>query len=146
MRTATQIVEIVDDGRRRPRVRTLNVLPDRAVQSDGPRSNIEEILKKYKQVGIVDHMRDVDLTYRDVSEFEDFADMMLQAKTAEQAFLRLPPQVREVFKNDPHRWLDAAHDPEKLEALRPQLEKLGLMEPVVAPVAPAEPAADPPAA
>jgi len=120
--------------RRRPRVRTVNTEPGKTVQSDGPRTEIKAILERYAAVGIVDHMRDVDLQFRDVTEFEDFRDLMVQAKDAELAFMKLPPQVRDVFENDPSRWLDAAHDAEKLEALRPKLEKLGVMkarEPVV---------------
>lgn len=114
------------------RVQTVNTLPDKTVQSDVHRTEIRHILAKYRQVGIVEHMREVDLVYKDVSEFVDFADLMFQSKEAEKRFMGLPSKVREVFDHDVSKWLDAAHDPEKLEALRPQLEKLGVMEPVVA--------------
>lgn len=112
-----------------PRVQTVNTDPVVTVQADGPRTEVLEILKKYREVGIVDHMREVDLQFRDVSEFEDFRDLMVQNKAAESAFLRLDPRIRDVFQNDVARWLDCAHDADKLEALRPQLEKLGVMEP-----------------
>jgi len=123
----------VDETRRRPRVQTVNDGPHLTVQDPGRRTEIQAILAKYSEVGIVDHLRQVELEYRDVSEFEDFRDVMLQAKNAEGAFMRLPPQVRDVFENDVSRWLDAAHDPDKLEALRPKLEKLGVMAPKVEP-------------
>lgn len=129
------------EERRKPRVQTVNTLPSKTVQSDVTRTEIRHILAKYQQVGIMEHMRQVDLTYKDVSEFADFADMMFQSKEAEKVFMRLPSKVRRVFHNDVSEWLDAAHDPEKLEALVPELEKAGFMErkpepaPVVAPAA-----------
>jgi Chlamydia-phage Chp2 scaffold (Chlamy_scaf). len=129
-------VKAFNTVRRRPRVQTVNDMPSKTVQSDVLRSEIRHVLAKYRQVGIVEHLRNVDLQFRDVSEFEDFTDLMRQSKTAEQVFMRLPSRIREVFDHDVSRWLDAAHDPEKVEALRPQLEKLGVLAPKVEPVAP----------
>jgi len=142
------MAKVYNEERKRPRVRTVNVLPSRTVQSDVFRTEIRHILAKYKQTGIVEHMRDVDLQFRDVSEFADFADLMFQSKEAEKVFLQLPSKVREVFQHDVARWLDAAHDPEKLEELRPRLEKLGVMTPKESVSAPAvvPPAAVPPGA
>lgn len=131
------------DERRKPRVQTMNTLPTKTIQSDVTRSEIRHVLAKYRQVGILEHMRDIDMTFRDVSEFEDFSDLMRQTKSAEQAFMRLPSKLREVFSHDVNEWLDAAHDPEKLEARRPQLEALGVLEPLPAPPAPPSPPAAP---
>lgn len=122
-----------NDPNARPRVATVNDLPSRTVESDVERAEISQILRKYEGVGIVDHLANVDRIFRDVSEFEDFADLMRQAKEAERHFLELPPQLRDVFDNDHHRWLDVAHDPEKLDEVRPKLEELGLLEPVATP-------------
>jgi len=128
---------VLSTVRKRPRVQTVNDMPSKTVQSDVFRTEIRHVLAKYKQVGIIEHMRDVDLQFRDVSEFSDFSDLMQQSAEAEKVFMALPSKVREVFNHDVARWLDAAHDPEKLEELRPQLEKLGIMAPkapVVVPV------------
>lgn len=127
------------EERRRPRVQTVNTEPSKTVQSDVFRTEIRHIMAKYKETGIVAHMRDVDLQFRDVTEFQDFRDLMFQNKEAEKVFMSLPSKVREVFDHDYATWLDAAHDPEKLEALRPELEKLGVIKPGE-PVPPAVPA------
>jgi len=133
-----------DESARRARVRTVNTLPSRTVQSDVVRAEIKHILAKYRQVGVLEHMRNVDLQFRDVSEFSDFADVMYQSKVAESAFMRLPSKVREVFHHDVAEWLDAAHDKAKLDALLPELEKLGLVvAPPAPPAAPAAPAVTP---
>lgn len=126
-----------DPIRRRPRVQTLNEEASKTVQSQRSRSEIKNILAKYEQTGVVEHLNSVDLQFRDVTEFEDFADLMRQSAAAKQAFMRLPSKLREVFGHDHHRWLDAAHNPEALTELRPQLEKLGLLEPLPAPPPPA---------
>jgi len=133
-------VKVLSDVRRKPRVQTVNTEPSKTVQSDLQRTEIKHILAKYRQVGIVDHLRSVDLQFRDVSEFTDFSDLMLQSAQAKQVFMNLPSKVREVFGHDVAVWLDVAHDPTRLEALRPQLEKLGVLEPAKA-VAPPPPAA-----
>lgn len=122
--------KVLSEVRLRPRVQTLNEEPSRTVQSDAVRADIGHIISRYQSMGIVDHMAEVDLTFRDVTEFEDFGDLMRQTKVAEAAFMKLPSKLREVFDHSVESWLDAAHDPEKLEALRPQLEKLGVMEPL----------------
>lgn len=136
-----QYVEIRPNGKRR--VRTMNYSESRTIQSDRNKAEIKNILARYEATGIIDHMRDVDLQYRDVSEFTDLADAMQQAKEAERVFLQLPPELRNVFENDVVNWLDAAHDPEKIEALRPQLEQLGVLDPIPAPPSP-EPTPTPP--
>lgn len=121
-------MKVLNQVRKHPRVQTVNEMPSKTVQSDVFRTEIRHILAKYKEVGIVEHMRHVDLEYRDVSEFEDFSDLMRQSTAAEQAFMRLPSKVREVFKHDVGNWLDAAHDPEKMDALKPEFAKLGLFK------------------
>jgi len=136
-------VKQLSEVRRRPRVQTVNDLPSKTVQGDVFRTEIRHILAKYRQTGVVEHMRNVDLQFRDVSEFQDFADLMYQTKQAEKAFMTLPSKVREVFSHDVAVWLDCAHDADKLNALRPELEALGLVfdesepKPAPAPVPPA---------
>lgn len=128
----TQVISVREETGRR-RVQTTDFGPSKTVQGDAVRADIRHIMKKYRAMGIMDHLAQVDLTFRDVSEFTDFADLMRQTKDAEMAFMKLPSKLREVFDHDVMKWLDAAHDPEKVEALRPKLEKLGVMKPKEAP-------------
>jgi len=136
--------KVYSETRRRPRVQTVNVEPSKTVQSDLYRTEIKHILAKYHQTGVMEHMRNVDLQFRDVTEFSDFSDLMFQSKEAEKAFMKLPSKVRQVFGHDYATWLDAAHDPEKLAELRPKLEKLGVFAPEESSPAPVVPAAVPP--
>ncbi len=113
------------DHRGRPRVQTVNDLPSLTVQSDRDEADIIKILKKYKEVGIVDHLNLTQSSYQDVTAFTDFADVIRTAKEAELQFLELPSKVREIFKHDVANWLDTAHDEEK----RASLVAAGIIEP-----------------
>jgi hypothetical protein len=96
------------DFRGRARVQTVNTLPSKTTQADAKRADINEILRQHK-IGIVPHLQEVDAKYLDVSEFTDYADMMMQLRQAEKDFMSLPSKVREIFNHDVAVWLDAAH-------------------------------------
>lgn len=104
-------------GRPRKKYQTQNTKPSLTVQSDGPRADIKKLVARYKKTGIVDHLNRAQLQYLDVTNFNDFQDVMETVATAKSMFMELPPQIREFFNNDPAQWLDAAHDPEKRTAL-----------------------------
>lgn len=105
------------DYRGKPRVQTINTEPSMTVQSDAHKADIKEILKKYKSVGIVEHLNESEAQYADISQFTDYADAVRNVKLAEREFLELPSKVREIFNHDVSNWLDTAHDPDKRQAL-----------------------------
>mgnify|MGYP000120320684 CR=1 FL=1 len=129
------------DARGKPRVGTVNSLPSKTKQQDAAKADIQEILRKYEQVGIVPHLNEVDAKYLDVSEFTDYSDMMRQLRTAEREFMTLPAAVRALFKNDVADWLDAAHDPERIDELNRMLnpDDVVVDDPVPVPEAPVPP-------
>lgn len=104
----SELVTVRPNGRRR--VQTLNDMESKTVQTDRDRADIRKIVQAYERTGVLVNMRNVDLAFRDVTEFSDFADLMQAAKTAETAFMKLPSKVREVFDHDVAKWLDAGHD------------------------------------
>lgn len=104
-------------GRLRSDSQTFNTAPSLTVQSDADAADIKKILKRYKEVGIVEGLRTTEAQFRDVTELTDFADVFRVAKEAESQFMQLPSKVREIFDHDVANWLDTAHDPEKLALL-----------------------------
>lgn len=64
--------------------------------------------------------------FEDVSAVVDYQTALAQIKQADEAFMRLPAQVRTRFDNDPAKFLDFVDDPKNVDELR----KLGLVEPV----------------
>lgn len=107
------------DARGRPRslYQTINEGPELTVQSDHDKADIRKILKKYREVGIVDNLNATQAQFQDITAFTDYADVMRTAKQAEMEFMKLPSKVREVFNHDVATWLDTAHDQEKRASL-----------------------------
>ncbi len=105
------------DARGKPPVQTENDGPILTVQSEAEQGEINKILKRYKEVGIIEQLNLTEASFRDVSEFGDFADVMRQSKEAELEFMKLPSKVREIFNHDVANWLDTAHDAEKRSSL-----------------------------
>lgn len=111
------------------KVVTVNDQPSKTVQADIQYADINTVIRSFPGIQITDHLQEVDQVFMDVSEFTDYADLRIQTAAATEEFMKLPSKVREVFGHDVYNWLDAAHDPEKREALRPQFENLGILKP-----------------
>lgn len=132
------------DKRGRARVQTTGYEETLTVQSDIHQADIKRILERYKEIGVIDHLKHVDAVYKDITEFTDLADALNQSKAAEKEFMKLPSKVREVFNHNVAEWLDTAHDPEKQAIVGPKLEALGVFKKLKAPVVEA-PSEAPPA-
>jgi len=137
-------IETIREENGRRRVQTLNDMASETQQNQADQADIKKILQRYAAAGVPVNMANVDLQFRDVTEFQDFSDLMEASRLAKESFMRLPSKVREVFDHDVSKWLDAAHDPEKLDELAPRLRKLGVLE-EIDPTPRPEPTPDPPA-
>ena len=104
-------------GKPRSQFQTPHDPEDLCVKSDAEETDINTILRRAGMTGIWEQMDLTEDHFPDVTEIGDFADVMRTAKLAEMEFLKLPPEVRKVFKNDVANWLDTAHDPEKRASL-----------------------------
>ena len=141
-------------GRQRSEFWTVNDEPSKTVQSDAPEADLNVIMAKAGRASLVEHLAEVDGAFLDVSEFDDYAAMARHVAAAKQEFMKLHSKVRELFDHDVHKWLDAAHEEDKIAAMR----ELGYNpdgspyvapappEAVAAPVEPpVEPSGEPPA-
>lgn len=104
-------------GRMRSKSWTVNDEPSQTIQSDAVAADIQTILKAHGVTGFYEHLAGVDAQFLDVTEMTDYADVMREAARAEETFMGLPAEVRSLFGNNVARWLDAAHDKEKRDAL-----------------------------
>lgn len=132
------------DGQR-PRHVTINTDESKTVESEVYRSDIRHVLAQYEQMGIDQILSQHDVEFRDVTELTDWSVAMRELRSAEAAFNRLHPKLREIFGNDVAQWLDAAEHPELIDQrYRPALERAGFLKPVESPPAAAAAAqADP---
>ncbi len=126
-------------GRPRSKYQTVNTLPSETVQADSEKADINKILKRYKEIGIIDQLNITEAMFPDVTEIGDFQDVMQTARAAEMEFMKLPSKVREIFKHDVANWLDTAHDQEK----RTSLIEEGVIEPIEKPASTPAPDPDP---
>lgn len=63
--------------------------------------------------------------FDDVSDVVDYRTALDQVRAADEAFMRLAPEVRSRFDNDAAKFLDFVDDPKNLDELR----KMGLANP-----------------
>lgn len=79
--------------------------------------DINTIMAKYARTGILEHVKNYEPTFGDISEL-DFKDSMDTIKTIEQEFGDLPAYVRAYFGQDASKYLRTISTPEGVEELR----------------------------
>lgn len=96
--------------------------------------DINLILARYKQTGMVSHLNKNQGRYADVSEVGDFREAVQMVAETGKFFMGLPAAVRAEFNNDPAEFLDFMSVAED-----GQLAELGLESLRKPPEQPAEP-------
>jgi phage internal scaffolding protein len=87
------------------------------VQDQAKSADINNILKRFNQTGLIDHVAQYEPQYGDFAKL-DYHTMHEQIKTVENAFQELPPNVREQFNHDPQVWLDHLANPDNIEDMK----------------------------
>ena len=102
-------------------------------------------MKDFQQgKGLQQLLDTTELQFLDVTEFEDYADLMRHVAHAKETFMELAPDVRALFDHSVEKWLDSAHDERRAPAARAQTGREGDEPEVVATaVADVEPVAAP---
>lgn len=133
----------------RDECKTIPVGESRTRQSFADESNINVIMERYRQTGIVEHVNKVQGRYGDYSVVPSYQEAMEKIKRAHDMFMTLPSDIRAKFQNDPGEFLAFASDPKNEE----EMIELGLKtreidpkvpeEKLKAEVVPEEPPAEP---
>jgi hypothetical protein len=84
------------------------------------KTDINKIMEKVRKKGIMPPAGE--LMVADFSEIPDLHTMLQKTRKVNDAFMRLPPEVRNNFRNDPERFIKYMSDPEKKD----EQIKLGL--------------------
>ncbi len=85
--------------------------------------NVNNIVKRYNDTGIIDRLAKGQRQYGEVSA-KSFREAMVIVAESKSAFEHLTATTRAYFGNDVLNFLDAAQDPER----RPEFVELGLLE------------------
>jgi phage internal scaffolding protein len=115
------------------------------MQSAKAETEIGNIVKKYRDGLVVDHVNRHQGRYGDFIDAPDFHDAMNKVLEAQDMFAGLPASLRKRFSNDPAEFLSFVNDPENKDelyelglAVRPVPEKPAAPEDV--PESPEKPA------
>lgn len=128
-----------EDGNYIPQTRYVQTTEDMAKQEFKEECDINRIVDRFAQSGLVTHLARGVPQFADVSEMGDYRSAIETVREAQEFFMGLPAKVRAEFNNDPAQLLDAAHNPEYWD----RLIELGILEAAESPHAPPTP---PPAA
>jgi len=104
------------------KIETINELPSRTKKGMREMVNVNAILRKYRQTGILTHVSSKDGTYGDFSEIKDFAGALNTVIKAKEQFELLPAEVRSRFGNNPQELIKFLQDPKNVD----ESVKLGL--------------------
>lgn len=85
--------------------------------------DINNILRKHKKTGLIDHVSQFNGDYADLSEPVDYQTALNIVIEAGEAFSTLPAGIRKMFNNSPQEFLEFADDENNAE----KMQELGLL-------------------
>lgn len=108
-------------------VETFNLDPTRTQQQFKDEVDVNNIMKKYIDTGVVTHLNQRSGRYADLTTAKDYFESMNVIAQAGEAFDQLPATMRKRFDNDPAKLLEFIHDPNNYD----EGVKLGLFDPTL---------------
>ena len=109
--------------RARKPVRKTFTQPSLTKQSFQDESNVNNIMAKYLQTGLLDHVNEHQGNYGDFINAPDYHTAMNRITAADQAFQSMPSEIRKKFSNSASQFLEFAQNPDNLE----EMQELGLL-------------------
>lgn len=94
--------------------------------------DINNIMKKYQEQGIVTHKNLYQGNYGDFDGSLDYNTMLQKVRESNEMFMSLPSSVRQEFNNDPHTFIEFVTNPSNNE----RMYELGLKDRPVPPSPP----------
>lgn len=98
--------------------------PSRTKQAEKPACDINNIVARYLERGIITHVAKHEGRYDNFIDAPTYHEAMSAVAEAKEAFDTLPAALRKRFGNDPAAFLDFVKDPENVD----EMMALGLAE------------------
>lgn len=105
-------------------------------QSFKDETDINNIMAKYKNTGLIDHISDFKGSYGDFTNVQEYQLSLNQVLAAQESFEQLPSGIRARFNNSPSALMSFLENPTNLD----EAVELGLVN---RPTPPPEPKAGP---
>jgi len=77
--------------------------------------DVNNILKKYRNTGMLNHVMKTQGNYGDFSSVDDYQTTLHKLTTAQDNFLALPSELRSKFNNDPANLISFINDPKNYD-------------------------------
>lgn len=97
-------------------------LPSLAKQSFKEECDVNQIMKKFKKTGLVDHLNTHKGQYGNFIGASDYHTSLNQILAAQESFQTIPSEIRAKFDNDAGQFLEFTQDPENYQ----EMIKMGL--------------------
>lgn len=91
--------------------------------------DVNHILKKYDQTGLITHVNRSVAQYGDFTEVNEYQESLNMVINAQNAFAELPSDIRKQFNNDPGAFFEFATNPANTQ----RMIEMGLAEAVSQP-------------
>lgn len=79
--------------------------------------DINSIMQKYVKTGLIDHAKQYQGNYADITDSLSFQDALNTVLNAHNMFDSLPSTIRKRFSNDPYEFLAFTEDPNNVQEL-----------------------------
>lgn len=109
-------------SKKRPHAITFDPKLGRTHQSFKAECDINSIMKKFRNGGLITHVNRYEGKYGDFTNVQDYQTSLNQVKAAQDAFASLPSDLRAHFENDPGKFLGFVLDPKNKD----KLQEMGL--------------------
>ena len=129
----------------RTRVKKAFNTPSLTKQSFKDETNVNNIMAKYLQTGLLDHVNNHQGNYDNFVSAPDYHTAMNRITAADQAFESMPSDLRARFQNSAPAFLEFVQNPENRDqmidmGLLPKIPKEPVTDPAAGDPAPANPA------
>lgn len=84
----------------------------------GDDCKIQNIIKKYRETGVIDHINSQQPQYLDLSDSYTLKEAMDKVQQADEVFMTLPATIRDDFQNDKGKFVDFMQNPENIEKIQ----------------------------
>lgn len=136
---STRIITVRPNGS--VRVQKKFTLPTKTQQHHAEMVNVNKIMAKYKRTGQIDHLRNNPGVYADFTEIGSYEDALNKVIESNNVFNKLPANLRNMFENNPQKFLEFLQDPDndakaiklglKIKTPEPNIEPTNEPQPVV---------------
>lgn len=109
----------IDKKTGRVRVQTEVTGPSKTQQHFRDQVNVNQIMKKYRQTGVITHLNAKPGFYADLANLPSYEEALQTVIHGNQAFSTLPSEIRSRFANDPQKFITWISDPKnRAEAIQ----------------------------